>query len=353
MNGEYLEPGMFPRDFLRPTVDFILRVQTATGEIPWFEGGHSDPWDHTEAAMGLATAGETDAAMQAYRWLASKQLPDGSWWRAYRNDMPDNPDRRETNYVAYIATGIWHQYLVTQDMAVLQEFFPVIERAVDFVLGLQSAHGEIEWAVDNADVPMGDALLTGCSSIYKSLECAGHIAATLNVDRSHWLSARDRLGHALRHRPERFDRTWAPKSRYAMDWFYPILTGVITDKAAVDRLNKRWHEFVEPGLGCRCETQEPWVTVAESCELVLALLAAGDRARAQQVFSWLHQWRDTDGAFWTGFQFVEDVLWPDEKPTWTAGAILLAADALTGHTAASDLFKVAVSPKVIASTQSS
>ena len=97
MNGEYLEPGMFPRDFLRPTVDFILRVQTATGEIPWFEGGHSDPWDHTEAAMGLATAGETDAAMQAYRWLASKQLPDGSWWRAYRNDMPDNPDRRETN----------------------------------------------------------------------------------------------------------------------------------------------------------------------------------------------------------------------------------------------------------------
>ena len=29
---------------------------------------------------------------------------------------------------------------------------------------------------------------------------------------------------------------------------------------------------------------------------------------------------------------------PDEKPTWTAGAILLAADALTGHTAAANLF---------------
>ena len=35
---------------------------------------------------------------------------------------------------------------------------------------------------------------------------------------------------------------------------------------------------------------------------------------------------------------VEDLLWPDEKPTWTAGAILLAADALTEHTAASGLF---------------
>ena len=30
-------------------------------------------------------------------------------------------------------------------------------------------------------------------------------------------------------------------------------------------------------------------------------------------------------------------MWPEEKPTWTAGAILLAADALTGHTAASRL----------------
>ena len=343
----YLSPGMFPANFLRPTVDFILRAQMATGEIPWFEGGHSDPWDHTEAAMGLAIAGETEAALRAYRWLASKQLADGSWWRAYRNDAPDNPDRRETNYVAYIATGIWHQYLVTQDIAVLQEFFPVIERAVAFVLSLQSEHGEIDWAVDSEGVPLGDALLTGCSSIYKSLECAGHIAATLKVERPDWLSSRERLGHALRDRPERFDRTWASKSRYAMDWFYPILTSVISGQAANDRLNQRWHEFVEPGLGCRCETQEPWVTVAESCELVLALLAAGDRPRAEEVFSWLSQWRDSDGAFWTGFQFVDDVLWPDEKPTWTAGAILLAADALTGHTGASDLFKVAVSPKLI------
>jgi hypothetical protein len=31
-------------------------------------------------------------------------------------------------------------------------------------------------------------------------------------------------------------------------------------------------------------------------------------------------------------------LWPDEKPTWTAGAIMLAADALTDHTPAATLF---------------
>jgi hypothetical protein len=123
-----------------------------------------------------------------------------------------------------------------------------------------------------------------------------------------------------------------------MDWFYPVLTGVYTGAAARARLADRWDEFVEDSLGCRCEKQEPWVTVAESCELVMALLAAEDHARAVEVYSWLHQWRSSDGSYWTGYQMVEDLLWPDEKPTWTAGAILLAADALTEHTGAAKLF---------------
>ena len=107
---------------------------------------------------------------------------------------------------------------------------------------------------------------------------------------------------------------------------------------AKDRLAKRWSEFVEPGIGCRCENHQPWATVAESCELTLALLAAEERDQAAELFSWLTQWRDSDGAWWTGYQFAEQVLWPKEKPTWTAGAVLLAVDALTQHTAASGLF---------------
>ena len=74
MSGLYLSRGLYPREFLQPTVDFLLRAQRPWGEIPWFEGGHSDPWDHTEAAMGLSIAGEFDAAEGAYRWLANTQL---------------------------------------------------------------------------------------------------------------------------------------------------------------------------------------------------------------------------------------------------------------------------------------
>ena len=338
MSGLYLSRGLFPTEFLRPTVQFILETQRESGEIPWFDGGYADPWDHVEAAMGLSIGGEFDAARKAYEWLYGMQLVDGSWWASYRGEVVDNSERRETNFVAYIATGVWHHYLISEDRDFLRAMWPMVDKAIGFVLALQTEHGEIHWSVDGEGKPKEDALITGCSSIYKSLECAHNIAFTLGEERPHWLSARDRLGHALRHTPERFDRTWESKARYSMDWFYPVLSGVLPQKDARARVAARWDEFVEDGLGCRCVSDEPWVTVAESCELVMALLAAGDHARAVEVYSWLHQWRLQDGSYWTGYQMVEDLLWPDEKPTWTAGAILLAADALTEHTAAARLF---------------
>ena len=62
MNAPLLSIGAYPAQWLRPSVDFLLASQRPSGEIPWFEGGHTDPWDHTEAAMGLSIAGEHAAA---------------------------------------------------------------------------------------------------------------------------------------------------------------------------------------------------------------------------------------------------------------------------------------------------
>jgi hypothetical protein len=339
MSGPFFSKGFFPHDLLRPAADYILRTQQADGCIPWFEGSFADPWDHIEAAMGLSIAGEFAAAERAYQWLKKEQLSDGSWWVHYQDGAVKNDERRETNFVAYIATGVWHHYLISENYSFLCEMAETVERAIRFVIGLQTDHGDIHWAVDKQGKPLRDALVTGCSSIYKSLECAINIFTVLGEPKVHWYNARDKLGHALRHKPERFDRTWESKQRYSMDWFYPVLTGAVDNrKQALARINARWDEFVQPGMGCRCVSDQPWVTVAESCELTMALLAAGDHARAVELYSWLHQWRDDEGVYWTGYQFAEDLLWPDEKPTWTCGAILLAADALTHHTAASKLF---------------
>jgi len=327
-----------PPDFVEPTADYIAACQEADGAIPWFAQGPTDPWDHVEAAMGLSIAGRLEEAEAAYDWLRTRQREDGAWLAAYRDGMVVDATRAETNFVAYAATGVWHHYLISGRRAFLEAHWPMVKRALAFVLRMQSPHGEIYWAWDTRTGVSRDALVTGCSSIYKSLEAGAAIAAVLGEPAEPYLVARARLGHALRHRPERFDRTWESKRRYSMDWFYPVLTGVVRSADADRRLDARWQEFVEPELGCRCVADQPWVTVAESCELVMALLAAGRRGPATRLFSCLHDFRCEDGSYWTGYAFVEDVLWPDERPTWTAAAILLAADALAGATGASRLF---------------
>ncbi len=337
-SGVMLSQGLFPEKLLRGTVDYIRRVQLADGNIPWFAGGKTDPWDHVEAAMGLAIGGETGAAERAYHWLYRRQLEDGSWWANYRGNTPLSREQRETNFIAYAATGIWHQFLITADRDFLARFYPMVRKAIDFVLDFQAPGGEIYWAVNTDNSPERDALVTGCCSIYKSLECAINCAVTLQEDCSAWLAARERLGTALRFHPENFDRTWESKARYSMDWFYPVLSGVFSGAEARQRLEQKWPVFVEQNLGCRCVSDEPWVTVAESCELTLALLAAGDRATAVNLYSWLQQFLDADGGYWTGYVFPDRAIWPEEKTTWTAAAVLLAADALTGHSAAARLF---------------
>ncbi|MEX0943685.1 MAG: hypothetical protein WD002_14205 [Pseudomonadales bacterium] len=338
MTKLYVSMGFFPTEYFQDTVEYIARVQQQDGAIPWYEGGCMDPWDHIEAAMGLTIGDRLDEAAQAYYWLRDNQLPNGSWLAAYKDGEVEDDTRAESNYVAYIATGVWHYYLVTADTDFLETMWPVIEKAMAFVLRLQGNEGQIFWCEDTTKGIRQDSLVTGCSSIYKSLECALNIATTLEIKTSDWALARTRLGHALQNHPECFDRTWDSKSRFAMDWFYPVLTGVIKGAKARKHLKSRWSQFVVGELGCRCVNDEPWVTVAESCELVMSLLAAGEYPRAIQLFSWLHQFRDDDGSYWTGYVYRDKALWPLEKPTWTAGAILLAADALSNRTAAAHLF---------------
>jgi len=40
------------------------------------------------------------------------------------------------------------------------------------------------------------------------------------------------------------------------------------------------------------------------------------------------KFRGDDGIFSTGYQFSENIYWPDERSTWTNAAVIIAADAL-------------------------
>ena len=125
--------------------EFIAAVQKDSGEIPWSHGGKTDPWDHIESAMGLSVAGCCRQARRAYEWLASAQLPDGSWWSETKDGVVIN-STKESNFAAYAAVGIYHHYLLTQDRDFLKDMWPMVSRGISFAVALQTPQGEIYWA---------------------------------------------------------------------------------------------------------------------------------------------------------------------------------------------------------------
>jgi hypothetical protein len=318
---------------VRATVASIAAEQAPDGALPWFRGGQLDAWDSVEAAMALDVGGEHARARAAYRWLAAHQRPDGSWAAEYRDGAESAP-AVESNHAGYLAVGVWHSWLVSGDEQLVTELWPAVRRGLDLVTRMQLPGGAISWALRPDGTPDDLALLTGNASLFQALRCGIALAGLLDRPQPDWELAVGDLGTALRERPEAF----ADRSRYSMDWYYPVLGGAVTGGPARERLARDWERFVVPGLGARCVADRPWVTGAETCELALALAAAGQRDAALEQVAAIQHLRHDDGSYWTGLVYADDARWPVERTTWTAAAVVLAADALSGATPAAGLF---------------
>ena len=326
-------PGALTADQVLATGHAIAAVQQPAGAIGWPDG-HTDAWNHVECAMALTACGLAGPARRAYQWLAATQRADGSWPRQTTGEAVTDA-AAESNQAAYVAVGVWHELLVTGDEDFTAAMWPVVRKAIGFALGLRAPRGEVLWQRDAQGVPAQYALLAGCSSIHQSLRCAIAIAEHVAEPQPEWELAADQLGHVIAAHPEAF----ADKSMFSMDWYYPVLGGAVRGAGAAARLAGRWDEFVEPGIGVRCVSDQPWVTGAETCELVLALDAIGDRSAALELYEVIQHLRDGDGAYWTGWQFANQARFPSERSSWTAAAMILAADALSGATGGAALFR--------------
>jgi hypothetical protein len=322
------------RPELAATVDTIAAQQQGDGLVLWFPGGHADPWNHVEAAMALALGGRLDDAERAYQWLVDRQRPDGSWHHYYLADGVEDA-KYDANVIAYVAAGTWHHWLLAADRGFLETMWPVVDRAIEWVLDLQTPRGEILWARHPDGRPWPFALLTGSSSILHSLRCAIAIAAELGHERPDWELSAALLGNVIRNVPDAFE----PKERWAMDWYYPVLGGAVLGDEGRRHLAAKWDVFVMEGRGVRCVSDRPWTTAAETCECVMAHLAVGEDDKARDLFTWAQELRDDDGAYFTGVVYPERQTFPgDERSTYTAAAVVLAHDALTRTSAASGLF---------------
>lgn len=339
----------------------IAKLQYASGEIPWHEGGKTDPWDLVESAMGLNIGGFFSEADLAFEWMVKNQNDNGSWFSSYINGAPQDRTM-ESNMAAYIATGVFQTWLIRHNMqqkpdsrnnqrhpakgeyqadsgnkgdVFLKKMWPSVQRGIDFALSLQTDRGEIYWAKSPEGKVDPMALLTGSSSIYMSLKCALSIAQLLGIKMAGWEVAFEKLGSTIQNNIHIYNIS---KSRFSMYWFYPVLSGALTGEAAAQRVEKYWKKYVVEGQGVRCVADRPWITMAETSEFVLALAAMGKMKLAKIVFSWIQERTFDDGTFWCGYTFPDMVIWPEEKISWTNGVVLMAADALYGLTPAADLF---------------
>jgi hypothetical protein len=332
--SKYEYKQLWTADCLQAAAQMIARLQLPNGAVPWCRGGKVDPWDHVESAMGLGIGGYIAQARLAFDWMQANQLPDGSWYSSYMEDIP--LDRtRESHFAAYVAVGVFHYYQLTKDDCFLADMWPMVGRAIHFALQMQAPKGEIYWAISPDGRIDQMALLTASSSIFMSIKCALAIAQMLEQSVPAWQNALCRLADAIRCRPHAFNMT---KSRFAMDWFYPVLSGAMTGDMARCRIDQFWKKFVMSGHGVRCVSDRPWVTIAETAELVLSLTAMGRRDSAEIVLNWIMDNRFADGTFWCGYTLPDMVVWPEEKLSWTNAAVLIAADALYAITSASELF---------------
>lgn len=318
------------------TVASIAAMQEERGAIPWSPGEHTDIWNHVEGAMALLVGGEVAAAERAYEWCVSMQRSDGSWpLKIVAGEVEDASG--ETNMSAYLAVGVWHHWLLRGDRAFVRRMWPHVRRGLDFVASMQLPFGGIAWSqewdtsLDGTSGPAKvnrEALLAGSSSIYQSLRAGVSLAELIGEPQPEWELAGGRLGHALRRHRDLF----LDKSEFSMDWYYPVLGGAVRGAEAVALLEEGWSTFVEPGLGIRCVAPNPWVTGAETCELVMALDAVGERERALEQYAAMQHLRDTEGRYWTGYVWPDEVNWPAEHTSYTAAAVVLAADELSRTT---------------------
>ena len=317
---------------------FLDNTQFLSGAIPSNKDGSHDPWDHLESVMGLTTLGYNIQALKGLHWMSANQNEDGSWYNLYQDEEPLELNK-QTNHASYIAVAVWHFYLINNDVNFLQEFWEPVKKGILFSLSLQHSNGAIAWNIDEFETIDEDYLLTGCSSTAKSLECAIAICQALGNKNyeSEWRIAHSKLITALENPSEIFDLK-KDRSRFSMDSYYPILGGINSKKRINSLTTKIKDSFWIQDLGIKCVSDEPWVTVAETSECSIAYKKIGEDKIALELLHNAIAIVDGNGIPYMGWQFSENIYWPDETPAWTSAACILAADANNRLTSGADLF---------------
>ena len=140
----------------------------------------------------------------------------------------------DTNVTGYIANGVWHHYLSHRRHRVPRGVLAVVERAIDYVLDAPDARPARSRG--GPTTPPTARCSPARRASTRSLRCA-------IADRRAARPRAPRLGAVARLRSPSRSRTgptrFLDKDRWAMDWYYPILGGVLRGHAAARARRRR------------------------------------------------------------------------------------------------------------------
>ena len=332
------EKQILKKSFFENIAKFIKSIQLESGAIPSNDDGSHDPWDHIESIMGLNFANEYESSKLAFNWLIKNQNQDGSWFSKYMDDIPIQKNK-PTHFAPYISVAALHFYKIFSDKEYLEYLWPSIESAINFSIKLQIQNGTIPWSVDKNQKIEEDFLLTGSSSILKSIECGIAISKIIKSTKNleDWNHSYELLSKAIKNPSGKFDLL-KDRKRFSMDWYYPILSGCLNDNQKFFYVDKVFKDFYIKEMGIKCVIEEPWVTVAETCEFIICLMISGRDEDAKKLLKDVINISDINGVPYMGWQYEENIFWPLERPSWTSAALIIAADSVMGLSKGKDLF---------------
>ena len=123
-----------------------------------------------------------------------------------------------------------------------------------------------------------------------------------------------------------------------MDLYYPIISGCLNNNENFFYVNQVFEKFYVKDIGVKCVVEEPWITVAETCEFIISLIIVGRRKDAERLLIDVLNISDQSGIPYMGWQYEENIFWPNERPSWTSSALIIAADSVFNFSKAADLF---------------
>ena len=304
-------------------IDWIIKNQSPDGSIAWDLNDKCDPWDHLECLIALAIFEKDENFKRGIDWflgnldanfLIKSEFIEGQSSREYY----------EHHHAIYSAVTFYQHLLMGNNDSYVKNYLKTLSNIVEAVLAARDDQGCFFWAQDKKGM-CDNTLVTATASIYLSLKCSINIFDYFGLETNALKKELEATKESFNKQNHRFNRDGIDRSRFSMDSYYPFLAGLNEN---YQHLTKDIGKFYVEGLGVKCVIEEPWVTFAESSELIVALCRANNFKMAEQIFNDITKFKDNEGILPTGYQYAEKIFWPEERSSWTNAAYIIAADCL-------------------------